>query len=277
MFRSVGLIARYDRKKAIKLAEDLAKHLNARGLETFAEESLVKKTGLNVTSMPLERMKTDFAITIGGDGTILRACISLPKPEPPLLTINMGVRGFLTEVEPREAFTAVDRCLSNEYRIEKCMKLAISADGSKLPDALNEVVISPDEPGKLLYTRVFRNGEPIVVCQSDSLMASTQTGSTGYSLSAGGPVLDPSVDAFVITPVSPLSIFRPIVFRADTTLGIEVVKPRRTQVLIDGQIRQIVTSKRTYLTITRSKNETFFIRFRENFYPRLRSRLVFRG
>ncbi len=277
MFKSVGLVARYDRKKAIRLAEDLATYLGERGLNVCAEETLVKKTGINVTSVPLERIKTDFVITIGGDGTILRTCISLAKPEPPILAVNMGVRGFLTEVESKDALTAVDKCLSGDFRLEKCMKLAISADGLKFPDALNEVVISPDEPAKLLYTRIFRNGEPIVVCQADSLMVATQTGSTGYSLSAGGPVLDPAVNAFVLTPVCPLSIFQPIVFPANTRLSIEVKKPRKTQVLIDGHHRQLVTSRLPHVDVTRSKHETSFIRFEENYYQRLRSRLVFKG
>lgn len=277
MFKSVGLVARYDRKKAIRLAEDLATYLRERGLNVCAEETLVKKTGINVTSVPLERIKTDFVITIGGDGTILRTCISLAKPEPPILAVNMGVRGFLTEVESKDALTAVDKCLSGDFRLEKCMKLAISADGLKFPDALNEVVISPDEPAKLLYTRIFRNGEPIVVCQADSLMVATQTGSTGYSLSAGGPVLDPAVNAFVLTPVCPLSIFQPIVFPANTRLSIEVKKPRKTQVLIDGHHRQLVTSRLPHVDVTRSKHETSFIRFEENYYQRLRSRLVFKG
>ena len=277
MFKSVGLVARYDRKKAIRLAEDLATYLRERGLDVCAEETLVKKTGINVTSVPLEHIKTDFVITIGGDGTILRTCISLAKPEPPILAVNMGVRGFLTEVEPKDALTAVDKCLSGDFRLEKCMKLTISADGLKFPDALNEVVISPDEPAKLLYTRIFRNGEPIVVCQADSLMVATQTGSTGYSLSAGGPVLDPAVNAFVLTPVCPLSIFQPIVFPANTRLTIEVKKPRKTQVLIDGHHRQLVTSRLPHVDVTRSKHETSFIRFEENYYQRLRSRLVFKG
>jgi NAD+ kinase len=277
LFKSVGLVARFDRKKATRLAEDLGKHLRARGLEVYAEETLVKKTGIREKPVKLERMKTDFIIAIGGDGTILRTCISIAKPEPPILAINMGVRGFLTEVNPKEAVTAVDKCLNGQFRIEKCMKLSITADGMKLPDALNEVVVSADEPAKLLYCRVFRDEEPIIDCQSDGLMVATQTGSTGYSLSAGGPVLDPGVDAFVLTPICPLTIFRPMVFPASSTLAIEVSKPRKIQVLIDGHHRQLVTSRIPRLTVTRSKYETSFIRFRENLYHRLRSRLFFKG
>jgi NAD+ kinase len=277
VFKSVGLVARFDRKRAISLADELAKHFRARGLQVFAEDTLKKKLHANVSFIPLQNMMADFVVTIGGDGTILRTCLSLPKPEPPLFAVNMGVRGFLTEAEPKDALKQADKCLDGEFNVEKCMKLAIVADGLKFPDALNEVVISPDESGKLLYTRIYRNGEPIVVCQSDGLMVATQTGSTGYSLSAGGSVLDPGLDAFVLTPVCPLSIFRPIVFPANTILKIEVSKPRKTQMLIDGHYKKPVGARLACLTVTRSRNVTSFIRFSENFYPRLRSRLVFRG
>ncbi|MGC9346132.1 MAG: NAD(+)/NADH kinase, partial [Candidatus Bathyarchaeales archaeon] len=117
MFKSVGLVARFDRKKAIRLAEDLARHLRAKGLEVYVEDTLAKKMGAEEKTIPLERMKTDFIITIGGDGTILRTCVSIPKPETPILAINMGVRGFLTEVEPKEALATVDKCLKKEFTI----------------------------------------------------------------------------------------------------------------------------------------------------------------
>ena len=277
LFKSVGLIARFDKKKAIKLAEDLAKHLRAKGLEVFVEDTLAEKIDIKEKSTSLEKMKTDFIITIGGDGTILRTCVSIPKPEPPILAINMGVRGFLTEVEPKQAFTAVDKCLKGQFTIEKCMKLSITADNVKFPDALNEVLISAGEPAKLLYARILKDREPILNCQADGLMVATQTGSTGYSLSAGGPVLDPGVNAFVLTPICALSVFRSIVFPASSSLTVDVIRPRKVLIVVDGHHRQIISSKIPSLTITRSKHETSFIRFKENFYNRLRNRLLFKG
>jgi len=277
LFKSVGLIARFDKKTAIKLAKDLAKYLKAKGLEVYVEQTLAEKIDIKEKSTPLEKMKTDFIITIGGDGTILRTCVSIPKPEPPILAINMGVRGFLTEVEPKQAFTAVDKCLKGQITIEKCMKLSITAGNIKFPDALNEVLISADEPAKLLYARILKGREMILDCQADGLMVSTQTGSTGYSLSAGGPVLDPSVNAFVLTPVCALSVFRSIVFPADSSLRVHVTRPRKVLAVVDGHHRQIISSKTPSLTVTRSKYETSFIRLRENFYNRLRSRLLFKG
>jgi len=277
LFKSVGLVARFDKRRAIKLAEDLAKYLRAKELEVFVEDTLAEKTGAKEKSVSLEKMKTDFIIAIGGDGTILRTCVSIPKPEPPILAINMGVRGFLTEVEPKQAFNAVDRCLKGQFVTEKCMKLSITVDGAKFPDALNETLISADEPAKLLYARILKDNKPILDCQADGLMVATQTGSTGYSLSAGGPVLDPSVNAFVLTPVCALSVFRSIVFPADSSLTVEVVRPRKVIVVVDGHHRQLIRSKLTTLTVTRSRYETSFLRFKENFYHRLRSRLLFKG
>jgi NAD+ kinase len=276
LFKTVGIAARYDRKRAIKLAEELAQHLQGKGLEVYVENTLAKmvQTG---EMIPLERMKTDLIITIGGDGTILRTCVAIPKPEPPILAINMGIRGFLTEVEPKLAFTAVDKCLNGDYGIEKCMKLTTRADGSNFPDALNEVLITHDEPAKLLYTRILKDNKPILTCQADSLLISTQTGSTGYSLSAGGPVLDPSVDAFVLTPICPLTDFRSVVFPGNSSLTVEVLRPNKMLVLIDGQFNRLISSKLPTVTVTRSKNETRFIRFTDNFYNRLRSRLLFKG
>ena len=277
LFKSVGLVARFDKKTAIKLTEDLAKYLREKGLEVYVEDTLAEKMGTRENTTPLGKMKTDFIITVGGDGTILRTCVSLPKPEPPILAINMGVRGFLTEVEPKQAFTAVDKCLRGQFTIEKCMKLSITADGKKFPDALNEVLISADEPAKLLYTRILKNKQPILNCQADGLMVATQTGSTGYSLSAGGPVLDPDVNSFVLTPVCALSVFRSVVFPADSSLTVEVIRPIRIHVVVDGTHRQVISSKLPSLTVTRSKHETHFVRFKDNFYHRLRSRLLFKG
>jgi NAD+ kinase len=189
----------------------------------------------------------------------------------------MGVRGFLTEVEPKGAFSAVDRTLKGEFKIEKCAKLAVSADDETMPDALNDVVISAGEPSKILYTQIYKDDEAILKCQADGLIASTQTGSTGYSLSAGGPVLDSAVDAFVLTPICSLTVFRSLVVSADSKVTIEAVRPKEMLVLIDGSYRQLVKSKNSKLTITRSKNVTSFIRFEDDFYHRLRSRLLFKG
>jgi NAD+ kinase len=277
VFKSVGLVARYDKEQALQLAEELAEYLRKKGLEVYIEDTLAGKMNTKEKTIPLAKMKTDFIITIGGDGTILRTSITLPKPEPPVLAINMGVRGFLTEVPPKKALEAVEKCLKGEYKIEKCAKLAATADGCTIPDALNDIVISAGEPSKILYTQIFKDEKPILKCQADGLIMSTQTGSTGYSLSAGGPVLDPEVDAFVLTPICSVTVFRSLIFPADSEVTIQAVRPKCMLVLVDGNYRQLVTSKNPTLTVTRSKNVTSFIRFKDDFYNRLRSRVLFKG
>lgn len=277
MFKTAGIVARYDKKQAIILAEKIAEFLEKKGLEVFIEDSLSKKMKKSLRSMSLCKMQTDFIVTIGGDGTILRAGISTPNPEPPILAINMGVRGFLTEVEPKDAFLALEGCLKGEYTIEKSNKLSIFVDGKKLPDALNDVVISTGAPSKIIYTQIFKDDKPILRGQTDGLIISTQTGSTGYSLSAGGPVLDKSVDAFVLTPICSLTVFHSLVFSADSKISIKVLRPKKALIVIDGHYKQFIESESPILTVTKSKNFTAFIRFEDDFYHRLRSRLLFKG
>jgi len=277
VFKSVGLIARYDNAHALKLAEELAEYLRNKKLEVYAEDTLSGKANIKAEFVPLKKMKPDFLITIGGDGTILRTCIEVPKPEPPILAVNMGVRGFLTEVEPKEACAAVERCLKGEFKIEKCCKLSMSTGEGTIPDGLNDVVVSAGEPSKLFYTQIFKDEEPILKCQSDGLIVATQTGSTGYSLSAGGPVVDLDVDAFVLTPICALTVFRSLVFQAEAKITIKALRPKEMLVVVDGRYRQHVKSENASLTVTRSKNVTSFIRFKDDFYDRLRNRLLFKG
>lgn len=277
LFRSVGLVARYDKKQALKLVKDLAKLLDKKGLAVYIEETLSGKVDFPLKAVPLKKMKTDFIITIGGDGTILRATLALPDPEPPILAVNMGVRGFLTEVEPKGAYLAVEKALKGDFRLQKCTNLAVSTFGQKTVYALNDVVVSTGDPSKILYAKIFKNKQPILKCQADGLIVSTQTGSTGYSLSAGGPVLDPEIDAFVLTPICSLTVFRSLVFPAESKITIEAIRPKKMQVMIDGNYCQLVNSKESIVTITRSKRITSFIRFKDDFYLRLRSRLLFKG
>jgi NAD+ kinase len=277
LFKNVGLVARYDKKQALTLAEELSEHLAKKGLEVFLEETLNGKVKSQGKFVPLKDMKTDFIVTIGGDGTILRTCITLAKPEPPILAVNMGVRGFLTEVEPKDACAAVDRILKGEFNIEKCVKLSAAADGEATPDALNDVVVSGGEPSKILYLQIYKDDQPIVQLEADGVILSTQTGSTGYSLSAGGPVLDPEMDAIVLTPICSLTTFRSMVFPANSKITIESIRHKDMLVIVDGNYRRLLPAKNPSVTVTRSKNVTSFIRFKEDFYNRLQSRLLFKG
>jgi NAD+ kinase len=276
VLQKVGLVARYDKKPALKLSEDLAKYLKNEGLKIYVEDTLKGRVEIEEEFIPLSKMNTDFIITIGGDGTILRTSIYAPKPEPPILAINMGVRGFLTEVEPKKACEAIEKILRGDYRVEKSTKIAVSIDKESLPDGLNDVVLSAGEPSKILYTQIYKDGKPILRCQADGLIMATQTGSTGYSLSAGGPVLDREVDSFVLTPICSLTVFRSLVFPTNSTITFKVIRPKDILILIDGNYRRLTESQQI-ITVKKAKNVASFIRFEGDFYDRLRSRLLFKG
>lgn len=275
MFQTVGLVARVDRKKALDLAVKVSRYTENKGLTVFLESALAKHAKKLDASMPLEEMKTDLIITVGGDGTILKTCLRIPKPEPPVLAINMGVRGFLTEVMPKDALKAVDKCLEGSFTLERCFKLASFIGKARLPDALNEVFITSLAPAKLLHMRVWKNGAPVADCRSDGAVVASQVGSTGYSLSAGGPVLDTDIDAFVFTPICPLTVFHPIVFSARSSVTIELLNPKRALVVVDGHYKAEMKPKEAKITVVRSEYESSFVRFREDFYRRLKGRLLF--
>jgi NAD+ kinase len=277
VFKSGGIVARYDKVKALQLAEELTVHLNSNNIKVFIEDTLADKIKVQAEAVPLKKMETDFIITIGGDGTILRTCLNSPKPEPPILGINMGVRGFLTEVEPNEACKAVDRVLRGDFRLEKCTKLSAKIGDEILPDALNDVVISAGEPSKILYTEICKDGKPILKCQADGLIVATQTGSTGYSLSAGGPVLDRKMDAILVTPICALTVFRTLVFSTDAEIALNVIRPKQMLVMIDGNYHHMKSEKELTVKVTKSKNVSSFIRFENDFYDRLSCRLLFQG
>ena len=244
MFKSVGIIARYDKKPALKLAEELAEYLVGKGLKVYIEDTLAGKVSTQEEMVPLSKMKADFLITIGGDGTILRTCMNVPKPEPPILAINMGVRGFLTVVDPKDALEALEKILSGQLQNRKmCQTISNKQMKKILPDALNDVVISSGEPSKILYAQICKDGKPILNCQADGLIVATQTGSTGYSFSAGGPVLDPASGAFVITPICPLTVFHSLVFPANSKITFNVSKAEQILVLIDGKYRKRLNCK----------------------------------
>ncbi len=275
MFQTVGVVSRVDKKQALQLAARIVSALEAKKLGVKLEPKLAKQLNKPNLATTVEKMKTDLIVTIGGDGTILRTCLQLPKPEPPILAVNMGARGFLAEVAPKDALKTLDLTLKGNYELEHTMKLSSHLGKTRLPDALNEVSITSLAPAKLLSMRIWKDKELVGECQSDGAVVASQTGSTGYSLSAGGPVIDPEVQAFVFTPIAPLTVFHPIVFSTNSTIHVELHRPRRAVIVIDGHFQTETTPELSRLTITKSEYESSFVRFRGDFYHRLKGRLLF--
>ena len=275
MTKTVGIIARVDRKEAVNLASKLADKFKTEGFNVLLEPNLAKHVGWAEGSTPIENMKTNLVVTIGGDGTILRTCLRLPKPEPPILAIDMGVRGFLTEIQPEKALDAVDKYLKGAYMVEQYSKLASFIGDTKLPDALNEVFVTSRHLAKLLHVRILKDNNPIADCRADGVIISSQVGSTGYTFSAGGPILDPELDAFVLTPVCPITFMRPIVFSSGSQVTVELLNPKAARVVIDGDYQKLMGEKVHSILIKKSEYKSSFIRFESHFYQRLKARLLF--
>jgi len=271
----VGIVARTDRKEAVNLASRLAARFELEEFNVLLEPSLSEHMNRTDALMPLENMRTDLIVTIGGDGTILRTCLRIPKPEPPILAIDMGVRGFLTEVPPEKALEAVEKYLEGSYHIERCSKIASFIGGFRLPDALNEVFVTSRYLAKLLHLRIWKDSVAVADCRADGMIIASQAGSTGYSFSSGGPILDPELNAFVLTPVCPLTVLRPIVFSSSSLVTLEMLKPRVATVVIDGDFQREIDEREPSILIRKSEHESSFIRFEGDFYQRLKARLLF--
>jgi len=270
MFKTVGIVARLDKKDAVQLANKIASHLLSKGLTVLFDSELGLLKGKAVA---LNNMLADLLVVIGGDGTILRTCMSIPKPETPILGINMGTKGFLTEVKPEDALKTIDKCLAGKYLTEECAKLSLHVNGDKLPDSLNEVVMASTQPLKMLYFKVSIDGFSQVEYGADGIIVSTPVGSTAYSYAAGGPAVDSRVDAFILTPLNPLTLTRPMVIPSTSTVRIELLKPNvKAAIIADGVYQREITPNQS-LRVKKSSYNSVFIRIREDFFQnRLKGR-----
>jgi NAD+ kinase len=187
----------------------------------------------------------------------------------------MGVRGFLTEVPPERAIEAVERYLKGDFTIERYSKIASFIGENRLPDALNEVFVTSRHLAKLLHMRIRKNGDVVMDCRADGVIIASQVGSTGYAFSAGGPIIDYDLDAFVLTPVCPITFIRPIVFSSSSQVTLELLKPRAAMIVIDGDYQKEMGEENPFITLKKSEYESSFIRFGGNFYNRLKARLLF--
>ncbi|WP_037030035.1 NAD(+)/NADH kinase [Psychrilyobacter atlanticus] len=171
-----------------------------------------KKNG--VTVCPIEEVKScDFAVVIGGDGTLLRAGKKLiVNSDIFVIAVNMGNLGFLTEIKVQEAFEIYEQVLKGDYELEERRVMEITM-GTKTLSAINEVVISKGGLlTKLVKIGVYSNGDLMNTFRADGVIIATPTGSTGYSLSAGGPIIKPTLNAMVVTPIAPHNLsLRPVV------------------------------------------------------------------
>jgi len=266
-----GIVCRPKAKKAISLAKEVHDFLLGNG-EVYAEKSFAKSVDLKGHSLKEINEKADIVVTVGGDGTILMALAEIEKP---IFAINSGGMGFLSEVESKYAINGLQRVIDGNYNIEERAKLKITLDGERLPDATNEVTVQTDRIAKILYLKLFVDGELIETMGADGVIVATPTGSTSYSLSVGGPIMDPTVNAMVIAPLAPFKLSaRPWIIPLSRKVGILLLpKSKESKLVIDGRYAMQVTPKSDVL-ITGSEKKARFIRFGETFYQMVRLKLI---
>jgi NAD+ kinase len=262
------MVARPDLLEGVKLANKLLKVLSKEDI--VLEKKLADKLGKRGVS--IDKMRVDAIVTIGGDGTVLFAHRQLP--DVPILGINMGGTGFLADVTPADAVEAIRKMTAGQLPMKGRERLATKASGERLPDALNEVVISSATMGKSLAFKVFVDGDAALRTQGDGVIIATPTGSTAYALAAGGPVVDPHLDVFVIVPVCATHPrVSPLVVPMTSKIKIELTRPdRKAFVFVDGQRVAEVGSKDEIL-LYRSEKLAKFFKWRGEFYQKVREKL----
>jgi len=266
-----GIVCNFHVKKACSVAKDVYDFLKNQG-EIFTEKSFAKNHNLKGYSLEELNKNTDIVVTVGGDGTILRA---LEKIDKPIFAINSGGMGFLSEIEAKYAKEGLKRVIDGNYNIEERAKLKATLDGKRLPDAANEVTVQTARIAKMIYLQVLIDDELLETFGADGVIVATPTGSTSYALSAGGPILDPSVNAMVIAPLAPFKLAaRPWVVPLKKKVKIKLLfKSKETKIVIDGEFPHNVTTD-SKIEITESEKKAKFIRFGESFYQMVRLKLV---
>lgn len=241
-------------------------------------------TGEGYTQAERVPQDTECVIVLGGDGTMLQAAIDLIDRDIPLVGINLGTLGFLAEINRNDIREALNSLLADRYEIEKRMMLrgevCLRKRGTEAFEALNDIVITRKGSMRINYFNIFVNGKHLHRYHADGILVATPTGSTGYSLSAGGPIVSPSARLMVLTPICPHSMQnRSIVFSAEDeiiiemeTRGDEDTVPQ-IEVIFDGG-HQIVLEPGDQVRISQSDKTTGIIKLRkESFLEILNKKL----
>ncbi len=236
----VAIFLHAQRDAAVKQAADIVDWLRERGHECVLPEPEAAAVG----SVELGRPESvvgeglDLAVSLGGDGNILRTVGAVADHGVAVLGVNFGQLGYLTEIEPDDTFDAIERFFAGEHEVEERMRLEVAVDGGDaLYHALNEVVIEKVDSGRTVRLAVDLNDDFFTTYSTDGLIVATPTGSTAYSLSARGPIVDPMHRALPLTPVAPHSLFdRSMVLSPDDEVRITVLEDRKASIALDGRI-----------------------------------------
>ena len=256
--------------KVPKAVEYTKKVMDAlEGCDIVLDEAVAGKFGMK--GYPVEEMKVDIIIVIGGDGTMLRTAM---KNKAPLIGVNAGGVGFLTEIDADKIEEGVRRLRSGEYVVEERSKISSWYNGEYLKEAVNEVVVHTDSVAKIRHFKVYVNDKLATEVRADGILVSTPTGSTCYAMSLGAPLIDPRVSAVVVVPMAAYKFAsRPFVVPADAKVTVETVLDSGCLLVVDGQEEYEIKGK-THIDFKRSSDTVRFIRFNTDFFSRVREKLV---
>lgn len=275
-FRKAGIFWNSSKREGFAVAREL--------MELFDEYNISVTTGIALAhalgrpELSEGKMEDcDLLVVLGGDGTILSALDYALPNDVPILGVNLGRMGFLTEVAPQDLRKDVSSVLGGRYSIDSRMMMTIRGQNAHRCFALNEIVVTRSTAAvHVLSLEIEVNGIVVDRISGDGLIVASATGSTAYSLSAGGPIIRPGLDCFVITPICPHTMnARPVVVSCDDTITIRVLDDRGgAHAVLDGRAMVDIRPDNPSITVCRSDLKARFIRLHNrNYFSLLRDKL----
>jgi NAD+ kinase len=265
LIKRVGIIANIAKEKSPACTASLRDWLLARGLNVYLEEGIAAKIG---AAHGVERGKlgslVDLLVVFGGDGTILRTARLVRDRDVPIVGINLGAFGYLTEVNLSEMFSAMELILTGEFQIEKRMMLDVAINGGEEPlregTVLNDVVINRGNLSRIVELETTVDERYLTTFKADGLIIATPTGSTAYSLAAGGPIVFPELHSIIINPICPHTLTnRPILLPENVLIKVTLWTPEQGATLtLDGQVSFTVRSGDT-ISVRKSLHVTTLV------------------
>ncbi|HQQ76880.1 MAG TPA: NAD(+)/NADH kinase [Thermoanaerobaculia bacterium] len=281
--RRVGLVTRYTSREALELSRKLDRRLTKRGYEVVhdLESAAAREDGGGVTRTQIAR-SVDLLVTLGGDGTLLSVARH-PAPNVPILGIDIGTLGFLTACSPGDCDEILEEALAGTARLENRRLLAVSVAEGRRPArtyrVVNDAVLGKSALARIAAIRVDVDGRTVSRYRGDGLIVSTPTGSTAYNLSAGGPILEPTMPALVLSPICPHTLsLRPLVLPDSVRLDLRVEEDATGVFLtLDGQ-EGFPVSAATRISISRARETVSLVRASaDSFWDVLAGKLSFGG
>lgn len=240
-----GLCLHPERERVVDVAVQAARWLGERGHEVRLSRGDADLAGLGELGVDDDCFVPglDLAVSLGGDGTMLRTVDLVAGAEVPVIGVNLGTLGYLTEVEPQHVEQALERFLAGDHEVESRMRMSVEVDApsgvgpaSCIVPALNEAVVGKTPTGQIVRVRVLIDGEQLTTYSADGIIIATPTGSTAYAWSAGGPIVSPDHAALLLTPVAPHMLFdRSLVLPPTSCIRLEIASGRPATLSVDGR------------------------------------------